>query len=232
MRIARRSLLTGLAVALALGAASACTPAPASAAALPAPAIDAPRGGGDQVVVLSGGCFWGIQGVFQHVKGVKSAVSGYAGGTAATADYETVSTGTTGHAESVRIVFDPSQVSFGTLLRIFFSVGTDPTQLNHQFPDEGPQYRNEIWFTNADQQRVANAYIAQLDKAHAFRDRIVTRVEPLKGFYAAEAYHQDYLTLHPDSGYIARYDLPKVAQLKRDFPAYYRADPVLVGRRK
>jgi peptide-methionine (S)-S-oxide reductase len=228
MRLARNSLLAGMAAALALAA---CAPAPASAAALPAPAIDAPRGGGDQVVVLSGGCFWGIQGVFQHVKGVKSAVSGYAGGTRETADYETVSSGRTGHAESVRIVYDPSQVSFGTLLRIFFSVGTDPTQLNQQFPDDGPQYRNEIWFSNADQERVATAYIRQLDAAHAFRNRIVTRVEPLSGFFPAEGYHQDYLTLHPDSPYIAHYDMPKIADLQRDFPTFYRANPVLVGRR-
>ncbi|MDB5430793.1 MAG: msrA [Caulobacter sp.] len=228
MRFLKPSILTSLAVALSL-AASACAPGPASAAALPAPAVDAPRGGPTQVAVFSGGCFWGVQGVFQHVKGVKSAVSGYAGGAADTADYETVSGGSTGHAESVRVVFDPAQISYGQLLQIFFSVATDPTQLNAQYPDQGTQYRNEIFYTNPDQKRVAQAYIAQLDKAHAFKSRIVTRVDPLVGFYNAEAYHQDYLTLHPESSYISSYDLPKIANLRKSFPQFYRASPVLVG---
>ena len=215
-----------LGVAAALSLAAACT---ATHAAVPPPKIDAAPAGGLETAVLSGGCFWGIQGVFEHVKGVRKVYSGYAGGLAATAQYETVSTGVTGHAESVQITFDPREISYGKILQIFFSVATDPTQVNMQFPDEGTQYRNEIWFTTPDQQRVATAYIQQLNAAHVFNKRIATRVDPFKGFFKAEGYHQDYLVLHPDKPYIYTYDLPKVAALKREFPGVYRADPVLAG---
>jgi peptide-methionine (S)-S-oxide reductase len=196
---------------------------------LPSPAQAAPAAAGqEQTAVLSGGCFWGVQGVFAHVKGVRQVISGYAGGAASTANYELVSTGATGHAESVKIVFDPRQVSYGEILRIFFSVATDPTQLNHQFPDEGTQYRSEIFYADATQQKAAGDYIAQLNKAKAFAKPIVTRVDPLKGFYPAEGYHQNYLVLHPNEPYIATYDLPKVAALKSLFPDAYRAAPSMV----
>lgn len=198
---------------------------------LPSPAVDVPAKAGLQTAVLSGGCFWGVQGVFQHVKGVTRVVSGYAGGKAATAHYEIVGTGTTGHAESVQITYDPKQISYGQILRIFFSVATDPTQVGGQFPDRGPQYRTEVFYTNAEQQRVATAYIAQLGKARAFERPIVTRVDPLTAFYPAEAYHQDFLTLNPNQGYIATYDIPKVQALRQLFPASYRARPVLVNPR-
>ena len=199
----------------------------AAPAAVPAAAFDEPASGRSETAVLSGGCFWGIQGVFEHVKGVKQVLAGYAGGNAAMAHYELVSTGTTGPAESVKVTFDPTQVSYGQILRIFFSVATDPTQVGGQYPDEGPQYRSEIWYASQAQKTVAERYIAQLDAAHAFRSRITTRVDPLAGFYEAEGYHQDYLVHHPDSPYIATYDLPKVAALKRVFPVSYVAAPVL-----
>jgi peptide-methionine (S)-S-oxide reductase len=179
--------------------------------------------------VFAGGCFWGVQAVFQHTLGVTSAVSGYAGGTPAAPSYEQVSSGATGHAESVEITFDPKQISYGRLLQIYFSVAHDPTQLNRQDPDEGTQYRSEIFATSNAQQRAAEAYIAELDKAHVFPRPIVTRVEPLKAFYPAEPYHQDYATLHPSSLYIAAYDLPKIANLKRLYPQFYREQAVLVG---
>jgi peptide-methionine (S)-S-oxide reductase len=179
-------------------------------------------------VVLAGGCFWGTQGVFQHVRGVSSVTAGYAGGRRATANYELVSTGTTGHAESVRIVFDPRQVSFGEILRIFFSVATDPTQINRQFPDEGPQYRSEIFYGNESQRLKANSYIAQLDRARAFAAPIATKVDPLTGFYPAEGYHQNYLSRHPDAPYIATYDMPKLAALKRLFASDYVPKPAPV----
>jgi len=204
------------------------------AVVLPAPLLDEPVAAADakpaatEVAVFSGGCFWGVQGVFQHVKGVRQAVSGYAGGSKLTADYETVSTGRTGHAESVQVSFDPSVVSYGTLLRIFFSVAHDPTQLDRQSPDVGTQYRSNIFTTSDAQKRVAQAYIQQLDQAGVFGRPIVTRIDPLQGFYPAESYHQDYATLHPDSGYIAFYDLPKLRNLERLYPERYRADPVLV----
>jgi len=195
---------------------------------LPAPALDAtPGDGASQTAVLSGGCFWGVQGVFEHVNGVSKVLSGYAGGSAATAQYETVSTGTTGHAESVRITFDPRQVSYGRLLQIFFSVAMDPTELNYQGPDQGTQYRSEVWVVDADQQRVAEAYIAQLGQSHVFSAPIVTRVDKLAGFYPAEAYHQDYLERHPDQPYIRYNDIPKVENLKRLFPEVYTSTPVL-----
>lgn len=197
---------------------------------VPAPAIDEPASSAaSEVAVLAGGCFWGVQGVFQHVDGVTSAVSGYAGGDKSTAQYETVSTGSTGHAESVQITFDPHRISYGRILQIFFSVVHDPTELNFQGPDQGPQYRSAIFPTNAEQARVAEAYIAQLDKAHAFAAPIVTRIEPGKTFYPAEAYHQNYLTLHPSQPYIAINDLPKIAALKQLFPNLYRGTPVLVA---
>jgi len=199
----------------------------ATPAAVPVAAYDTPPAGATETAVLSGGCFWGLQGVFEHVKGVKQVLAGYAGGMAATAQYDLVSTGTTGHAESIKVVFDPAQVSYGDILRIFFSVATDPTQVGGQFPDEGSQYRSEIWFTSDAQKTVAERYIAQLNAAHAFKKPIATRVDPLSGFFPAEGYHQDYLVHHPDSPYIATYDLPKVAALRRVFPLSYVATPVL-----
>ncbi|MDP8995490.1 MAG: peptide-methionine (S)-S-oxide reductase MsrA [Pseudomonadota bacterium] len=182
-----------------------------------------------ETVVLAGGCFWGVQDVFQHLNGVKSAVSGYAGGNADTAEYETVSTGTTGHAESVKITFDPSVVNFTTILQVYFSVAHNPTELNFQGPDSGTQYRSEIFAQSDAQKQVAQAYIDQLGKSAVFKAPIVTKIEMAKTFYPAEGYHQDYATLHPDQGYIAFNDLPKVANLKSLFPKLYRAEPVLVG---
>lgn len=197
---------------------------------VPAPLRDLPADGATtRSIVLSGGCFWGVQGVFQHVKGVTRAVSGYAGGTKATADYETVSSGETGHAESVQVTYDPRQVSYGTLLRVFFSVALDPTQVNRQGPDSGTQYRSEIFTTTAAEAEVAWAYIAQLDAAHVWSAPIATRVDRLPGFYAAEAYHQDYLTLHPEQPYIAFNDIPKVEALRALFPALYTPTPRLVA---
>jgi peptide methionine sulfoxide reductase msrA/msrB len=184
---------------------------------------------GDQVIVFSGGCFWGVQAVFQHVKGVTAAVSGYAGGDAANAHYDRVSDGNTGHAESVRVTFDPAQVSYEQLLQVFFSVAHDPTQLNYQGPDHGTQYRSAIWYTNEQAKNIAVAYIAQLTKAKVWPSPIVTQVSPLGSFYPAEAYHQNYATLHPNQPYIVINDAPKVAALKRQLPALYRETPVLVG---
>ena len=182
---------------------------------------------GLQRVTVSGGCFWGVQGVFEHVKGVRRAVAGYAGGAADTALYETVSTGSTGHAESVQITYDPSQVSLATLMRIFFSVALDPTRRDGQGPDEGSQYRSEIWTTTPAQAALAKAYIAQLDAAHAYDAPIATRVDTLPGFYPAESYHQDYLVHNPDAPYIAINDMPKVDALRRLFPTDYAETPVL-----
>ena len=200
------------------------------ARSLPAPALDEPLGPAtSEVAVLAGGCFWGVQGVFQHVKGITSAVSGYAGGNKKTAQYETVSRGTTGHAESVLVTFDPRQISYGRLLQIYFSVAHDPTQLNRQGPDTGPQYRSAIFPTNAEQARIAQAYITQLNALHVFHVPIVTRIEPDQIFYPAEAYHQDFLTRNPTYPYIVINDLPKVEDLKRLFPDRYRAVPVLVA---
>jgi len=189
----------------------------------PAPAKDAPlaKTSSQQTAVLAGGCFWGIQAVFQHVKGVVSATSGYAGGSSMTAHYEVVSTGETGHAESVKIVYDPSQISYGELLRVFFSVAHDPTELNRQGPDEGTQYRSSIFYTSDEQRQIAAAYIAQLDKVRVYPRPIVTQVVELKGFYPAEAYHQNYATNHPDDLYIRYNDAPKVAHLLQEFPALY-----------
>jgi peptide-methionine (S)-S-oxide reductase len=177
---------------------------------------------GKEVAVLAGGCFWGVDGVFKHVKGVNDVVSGYSGGDARTAEYEVVSTGRTGHAESVRITFDPSQVTYAQLLRVFFSVATDPTQLNRQGPDRGTQYRSVIFYANDAQKQIGLAYIDQLNKARVFSGPIVTQVVPLEHFYAAEPYHQDYLALHPDDPYIVYNDLPKLRALKKEFPEYYK----------
>ena len=221
-----RRILGVLAVLL---LASGAAPAAETVTAIPAPALDETLGAASEVAVLAGGCFWGVQGVFQHVEGVTQAVSGYAGGARDTAEYETVSTGKTGHAESVRIAYDPHRITYGRLLQIYFSVAHDPTQLDRQGPDRGTQYRSAIFPQNADQARVAKAYIAQLEAAKAFPAPIVTKVEPGKEFYPAEAYHQNYLTLHPSQPYIAINDLPKVEALKRLFPERYRAAPVLVA---
>jgi peptide-methionine (S)-S-oxide reductase len=190
---------------------------------LPAPAVDIPAASvqGPQTAVFAGGCFWGVEAVFRHVKGVSKAVSGYAGGSFKTADYERVSTGSTGHAESVEVTYDPAQVSYGELLRIFFSVAHDPTQLNRQGPDYGTQYRSAIFFTNDEQKRVAQAYIEQLGQAKAYASPIVTQLVALPAFYPAEAYHQNYLALHPTQPYIVYHDLPKLAQLKQQFPERY-----------
>jgi peptide-methionine (S)-S-oxide reductase len=195
-----------------------------TAMALPKPAVDESlaTSPGQETAVIAGGCFWGIQAVFQHVKGVISATSGYSGGASATAEYEIVSTGTTNHAESVKIVFDPSKITYGQLLQVFFSVAHDPTQLNRQDPDEGTQYRSVIFYSNDEQKKVAQDYIAQLDQAKVFPHKIVTQVVPLKAFYPAEGYHQNYAKLHPDNPYIARFDLPKVANLQQMFPQLYR----------
>ena len=198
------------------------------AVVIPAPAEDVPASDGIQTAVFAGGCFWGVQGVFQHTKGVVSAVSGYAGGSQVNAKYELVSTGTTGHAESVQIKYDPQKISYGKILQIFFSVVHDPTQLNRQGPDTGTQYRSAIFTTSDAQKKVAQAYIAQLDAAKVFPKSIVTRIGPLEGFYPAEAYHQDYLTLHPSQPYIAYNDLPKIENLKKIFAESYQEKPTLV----
>jgi peptide-methionine (S)-S-oxide reductase len=198
---------------------------PARSAVLPAPVVDAPRASaaGQQTAVLSGGCFWGVQAVFQHVRGVISATSGYSGGSKKAADYETVSTGESGHAESVQIVYDPSQITYGELLRVFFSVAHDPTELNRQGPDEGTQYRSAIFYANDEQKQIAEAYIAQLNQAKVFAHPIVTQVVALQAFYAAEAYHQNYAALHPNQPYIMFNDAPKVEHLKQQFPDLYIA---------
>lgn len=219
--------------ALLLAAGSTCLVSPSAAETarmVPPPALDETRPASSaEIAVLAGGCFWGVQGVFQHVEGVASAVSGYAGGAGDAAQYETVSTGRTGHAESVRITFDPRRISYGRLLQIFFSAAHDPTELNRQGPDVGTQYRSAIFPQNPEQARVAEGYIAQLDQAKTFPAAIVTKIEPAREFYPAEAYHQDYLTLHPSQPYIAFNDLPKVEALKRLFPDLYRAAPRLVA---
>ncbi|VVE33188.1 peptide-methionine (S)-S-oxide reductase MsrA [Pandoraea terrigena] len=200
-----------------------------AAVVIAAPKLDEPATGAHvETAVFAGGCFWGVQGVFQHVKGVTKAVSGYAGGTAKTADYETVSSGATGHAESVEVTFDPQQVSYGTLLQIYFSVAHNPTELNRQGPDTGTQYRSAVFPMNDAQRRVADAYIAQLNASHVYSKPIVTHLEKYTGFYPAESYHQDFLAEHPMYPYIVINDLPKVKDLKRLFPAKFRDTPVLV----
>ena len=196
------------------------------------PSLDAPApaGGAMQTAVLAGGCFWGIQAVYQHTKGVRNAVSGYAGGDKRDAAYDVVTTGRTGHAEAVQITFDPREISYGQILQIFFSVAHNPTQLNYQGPDQGPQYRSEIFPQNDEQAKVAKAYVAQLDAAKSFAKPIVTKTGTMgAAFYPAEAYHQDYATLHPNQPYIMFNDAPKVENLKRMFPAQFRDKPVLVA---
>jgi len=204
---------------------TACSAGDRGNSTFPSPAVDAPMATtkAEQTAVVAGGCFWGIQAVFQHVKGVISATSGYAGGSAKTAEYELVSTGETGHAESVKITYDPSKITYGQLLRVFFSVAHDPTQLNRQGPDEGTQYRSSIFYGTDDQKRIAEAYITQLEKAKVFQRPIVTQVVPLKGFYPAEAYHQDYAAHHPNNPYIIYNDAPKVAHLRELFPDLYNS---------
>jgi peptide-methionine (S)-S-oxide reductase len=197
---------------------------------VPAPAADEAAGGkASEVAVVAGGCFWGVQGVFQHVDGVISAVSGYDGGDKATAHYEMTSEGNTGHAESVQITFDPRKITYGRILQVYFSVAHDPTELNRQGPDEGTQYRSAIFPANDEQARVAKAYIAELNSAHVFTAPIATTIEPGKTFYRAEDYHQDFLAKNPGYPYIVFNDLPKIFNLKKLFPALYRADPVLVS---
>lgn len=225
-----KSIAFKLAARLALmGALSACAAEPAVVIA--APAVDEPAGTEHTATaIFAGGCFWGVQGVFQHVKGVTSAVSGYTGGEARSANYESVETGDSGHAESVKITYDPTQISYGKLLQVFFSVAHDPTTLNRQGPDRGTQYRSAIFPQTASQRAVAEKYIAQLDASHAFKKPLVTRIETDKKFYAAESYHQNYLTLHPTDPYIVYNDAPKLVDLKRIAPELYRADAVLVRR--
>jgi len=199
----------------------------------PAPVMDEPLAKlpGSETAILSGGCFWGMQLVFQHVKGVHEVVSGYEGGGALTAHYEIVSTGVTGHAESIRIVFDPHVISYGALLRIYFSVATDPTELDYQGPDHGSQYRGEIWTLNGTQRRIAEAYVAQLGADHTFPAPIVTRIESARPFFQAESYHQNFATLHPDNPYIATFDAPKLTALVQTFPGLYVARLTLVAAR-
>ncbi len=217
------SRLSALFLTVILVGVVACNTGARAATAVPNPVIDAAlaTAKGQQTAVISGGCFWGIQAVFQHVKGVISATSGYSGGSADTAQYEIVSGGDTGHAESVKIVYDPSQITYGQLLRVFFSVAHDPTELNRQGPDTGTQYRSSIFYGNDEQKKIAEAYIAQLDKAKIFPHPIVTQVVPLKAFYPAEAYHQDYAAHHPSNPYIVFNDAPKVANLRQQFPDLY-----------
>lgn len=199
------------------------------AVVIPAPLLDNPKAPGPlQTAVIAGGCFWGVQGVYQHVRGVRQVLSGYSGGTKATAEYKTVSRGGTAHAESVEIRFDPQGLSYGEILQIYFSVAHDPTQLNRQGPDTGMQYRSNIFYVDDSQKRIAEAYIAQLDGTKAFGRAIVTRVERLTAFYPAEAYHQDFLIRNPHHPYIVINDLPKIVNLKRAFPARYREQPVTV----
>ena len=198
---------------------------------IPAPAEDPANPAASETAVLAGGCFWGQQGLFEHVKGVTKVVAGYSGGTKATATYPMVTTETTGHAESVQITFDPKQISFGKILQIYFSVAHDPTEFNRQGPDEGFSYRSEIFFASPAQEKTARAYVAQLGGAHIFAEPIVTKIEAYKAFYPAEDYHQDFLVHNPTYGYIVYNDLPKIAALKRVWPVYYRDQPVLLAKR-
>ncbi|KAE9648324.1 peptide-methionine (S)-S-oxide reductase [Pseudomonas sp. PB103] len=228
MKITWRRMLLGVAVAGVIGEVSAFSLGGEDAVVIPPPTLDEVTQAHSETAVFAGGCFWGVQGVFQHVKGVQKAVSGYAGGAANTAEYERVSEGDTGHAESVQVTFDPAQVSYGSLLQIYFSVAHNPTELNRQGPDSGTQYRSALFPVNADQQKVAQAYIAQLDAAHAFNKPIVTQLENYNGFYPAEDDHQDFLTEHPSYPYIVINDMPKVANLKQVFAQRYQEKPVLV----
>jgi peptide-methionine (S)-S-oxide reductase len=234
----RRFKLSVVAASIALGvqlwAVSADSLSPGgSVRAAEAPTTVSTSGSGSlQTAVLAGGCFWGTQGVFEHVKGVRQVLAGYAGGEKSTAEYGSVGTGTTGHAESIQITFDPAVVSYANILQIFFSVAHDPTELNRQGPDTGTQYRSQIFFADQTQQKTALAYIAQLDQAHVFGHPIVTRVDPLKGFYPAEGYHQDFLVRNPRYPYIVNNDLPKIANLKRELPQFYVDQPALVAAAK
>lgn len=216
------SLLRILALFI-LCATLACNAAAAGDVSIPDPAVDAPLAPtkGQQTAVFAGGCFWGVEAVFEHVKGVTRVTSGYSGGSAGATDYESVSTGETGHAESVRITYDPSQITYGRLLKVFFSVAHDPTQLNRQGPDVGPHYRSAIFYAGDEQKRIAQSYIAQLNQAKLFDRPIVTQVAALKTFHEAEDYHQDYAARHPDQPYIVMHDLPKVENLRRQFPELY-----------
>jgi peptide-methionine (S)-S-oxide reductase len=216
-------------VAVAAGAWFATNSAAEKAVKLPAPAVDPAVAAQQETAVFAGGCFWGVQAVFQHTAGVLNAVSGYSGGQKETAKYELIGSGQTGHAEAVQVTYDPKQISYGKLLQIFFSVAHDPTQLNRQGPDHGTQYRSAIFYKDASQKQVVERYIAQLEGARAFPGKIVTQVVPLTAFYPAEDYHQDYATLHPTSGYIVAFDLPKIENLKKMMPDVYRDKPVLVA---
>jgi peptide-methionine (S)-S-oxide reductase len=206
-----------------LAGAVACRAGSGTSAPVPSPVANEVKATapGKETAVVAGGCFWGIQAVFQHVKGVVSATSGYSGGPLKNPDYEAVSSGTTGHAESVQVVYDPSQITYGELLRVFFSVALDPTEVNRQGPDDGTQYRSLIFYGNDEQKHIAEAYIAQLNQSKVFSKTIATQVVPLKAFYPAEAYHQNYATLHPGNPYIVYNDAPKVANLRREFPELY-----------
>jgi peptide-methionine (S)-S-oxide reductase len=218
-------LFLSAAIILTVTAMWACSSATASATAIPDPAVDAPLAGakGEQTAVLAGGCFWGVEAVFEHVKGVRDVKSGYSGGAPTTAQYEKVGTGETGHAESVRITYDPSQISYGQLLKVFFSVAHDPTELNRQGPDTGTQYRSAIFYANEEQKRIARAYIDQLNRAKVFGQPIVTEVSALQSFNEAEDYHQDYLVHHPDQPYIVINDQPKIENLRKQLPGLYKA---------
>jgi len=225
---ANRSFVLSAVIFLVVSTMAACSAVTASATAIPDPALDAPLASstsskGHQTAVLAGGCFWGVEAVFEHVKGVSDVRSGYSGGSPTTAQYEKVGTGETSHAESVRITYDPSQISYGQLLKVFFSVTHDPTELNRQGPDTGTQYRSAIFYSNEEQKRIAQAYTDQLNRAKVFRRPIVTQVAALQSFHEAEAYHQDYLVRHPDEPYIVVNDLPKVENLRKQLPGLYRA---------
>jgi peptide-methionine (S)-S-oxide reductase len=222
------AVLAALAVAtlMAFGTSGAAEPA----VVIPPPAEDSPKAAGPtQTVVLAGGCFWGVQGVFEHLTGVKRVLAGYAGGDRTSARYEIVGAGGTGHAESVQITYDPQQVTYGQILQVFFSVAHDPTELNRQGPDMGSQYRSSIFYANDAQQKIAQAYIEQLNNAGVYRAPIVTRVDPLKGFYAAEGYHQDFLLRNPNNGYIVVNDLPKIENFRKVLPSLYAASPAKLG---
>lgn len=231
MMMMKKTILAAGAVILSAWAVLGTGFAAEKAVRLPAPALDAPAAaeGTRETAVFAGGCFWGVQAVFQHTRGVLNAVSGYSGGQKETAHYDSIGTGRTGHAEAVQISYDPKQISYGKLLQIYFSVVHDPTQLNRQGPDSGTQYRSAVFYTTATQKNVAERYVAQLDAAKLFPGKIVTELTPLTVFYPAEAYHQDYATLNPNSPYIARFDLPKIANLKSMMPEAYREKPLLVS---
>jgi peptide-methionine (S)-S-oxide reductase len=229
--VLKRSLgIAAIAAALAAGSFALGVRAEEAPRDIPAPVLDEPAGQrGAETIVLAGGCFWGVQGVFEHVKGVRRAVSGYAGGEAATAHYEMTGRGDTGHAESVQVTFDPAEISLGRILQIYFSVAHDPTQLNRQGPDSGTQYRSAIFPSGEEQAKIARAYIAQINQARVYKAAIVTKIEPGRTFFPAEAYHQDFLARNPTYPYIRFNDLPKIAALKQIYPGVYRDDPVLVG---